>query len=929
MCRAGCLVLAVAFIAVGVTLTPPAQAAAADAAAPTGCESVDELSGYVPLYELNVPRAAYWQGGAGVPYTVNRSAGLDNKPSTSYLDRVAYCLDTVTAAGGHEWAYASFDTFTNDPRRLGVPSTTIAQRVTGLTTWGSNVKHVERADGGYIEFWPGTYRATASPSVPTGDSSAYDFSDTPRGSATGYGSMQVHNAADRETVLALNGWSHSRGRYLDIGTGNQKTGHPDWTFSQSGRGLSAATLKVYVKPAAPNATRCEQTVGELADYQLLYDAEVPQTAAAWADGVPYAVDNSASLRAPFSRVAYCLDGMYGPTPAWAYASMNAWTQDPKALGVPMSATVRRQVTDLTVRGSAVRPSDHSTGYLELWPNRYGPGLPPSAPSGGSATKWDIVDTPHPATGQIPGAGGYGSFQVHDLTHRQTVLAVNGWAHTSQTRVSAGVGTAPVGQPDWTFAENAGRWTAPHLRVYVKPAGVDIVTGPTDAQLYPRDRATNTATVTVRSHVTDPDVTALRMDVRRGDALVSTQRVPAEEWSTMSAPITAERAAYTVEVWAQRPSGQTLVRRATDVVAGDVYVIEGQSNAVAAGAGHSGTASSVDHSPWVRTFGYDSADPARSVLDRSWYVASGEGFEGSHTSVRGAIGQLGMRLGRDLADRTGVPVAILNGADGGKPSTFFQRSDRAPTDPATNYGRLLGRAVDGGLADAVRAVIWYQGEADTGQNGRPTAAQHNANVRSLLADWRTDFTGLEHVYVVQIRKHCGTFRSVAVQEVQRRLAAVAGVSVMTTMGLDGHDGCHYTYRSGYRQLGDWLSTAIQRDLYGARPTTPADPPNPLRAVWEDSAHTRIRIDLTDATQTLRCDAGSKADFALTGTTAKVAGVSCGTGRVNLTLTGRVTGPASLTYAGHPGRATTSATPTTAWIVNASGMGLLAFDRLPVS
>jgi len=927
MHRAVRLTALVAILAVGAGVGPQgpvASAAGVDATAATGCDSVEELTDYVPLYEVNVPRTAYWQGGRGVPYSVDRSAQLNGQVGTAYLDRVAYCLETVSSGGAAEWAYASFDAFTNNPRLLGVPTTTVARKVTGLTTWGSRVSHVERAAGGYIEFWPGTYRTGVSPQAPSGRGDVYDFSDSPVGNGTGYGSMQVHNTAARQTVLALNGWSYGRGRVPDVGTGNQTTGHPDWTFSQSRQSLSSAKLRVFVKPATPKAATCEQTVGELADYRLLYDVKVPRTAGEWAQGVPYVTDNSASLRVPISRVAYCLDGMHGTNPAWGYASMNAWTQDLKALGVPMSSVTQRRVSSVTVRGSDVAPANGGSGYLEMWPNRYSAALPSSPPAGGSASTWDFADRPGPRNGPIPGTGGYGSFQVHDLTRRQTVLAVNGWAHTPQTRVAAGIGNQPAGQPDWTFAENANRWSHPHLKVYVKPAGVDIAEGPTNAQLYPRDRATNTATVQVRGHVTDADVTDVEMRVYREGALVSTRRVPATPSWTLDAPITAERASYTVEVWAHRPSGDILIRRASDIVAGDVYVIQGQSNAVAASTDESGTASSADQSAWVRTFGYGTANAAQSIADRSWYRATGEGFEGRHTLVRGAIGQMGVRLGRDLVDRTGIPVAIVNGGDGGKQSSFFQRSDANPTNPATNYGRLLGRLRDAGLTGAVRAVIWYQGESDAG-----VPAQHNANVRALMADWRTDFTGLEHLYVVQIRSGCGERSGLAVQEVQRRFAALPSTSVMTTMGLDGHGGCHYLYQRGYRQLADWLSLGILRDLYHVALSTPADPPHPRRATWADSARTSIRVDLTDASQALGCAPGSRADFVLYGTTARVAAVGCGTGSFTISLTGPGTGLTDIAYTGHRGNASMNSIPATPWITNASGMGLLAFDRLPIS
>ncbi|MEU2718405.1 sialate O-acetylesterase [Streptomyces sp. NPDC007205] len=926
---AAVLVMAVSPIAAPQTQTAVA-ALPARAAPPASCDTVDELSsGYIPLYELNLPGRAYWPGGKTVPYALNRSKLLSSRQREPYLDRVAYCLDTVTRAGSHEWAYASFDAFTNNLSRLGVPSATIAQPVKRLTTWGSHVKHVEQAPGGYIEFWPNAYDPAASRNAPTGDSTVYDFSDTPRGSAPGYGSMQVHNTAAKETVLALNGWNRGSGRFLDIGTGNQKTGQPDWTFSQSGRDLASARLTVWVKPATPNASTCEQTVSELADYRLLYDVAVPQTAAVWAHGIPYAVDNAKSIRTPISRVAYCLDGMYGTDPAWGYASMNTWTQDLTTLGVPMTGAYGRRVTGLTVRGSDVAPADNSTGYLEIWPNRYSPRIAQNAPAGGSNTTYDFADTPQPVAGPIPGAGGYGSFQVHDVTHRRTVLAVNGWAAAPQTRLSAGIGNASTGQPDWTQAANARNWTRPHLKVYVRPAGVDITSGPTNAQLYPRDHATNKAAVTVHGRTTDRSVSKVEMKVYREEALVGTRQTSATGTWTLSAPITAERASYSVEVWAERSSGKTLLRRADDIVAGDGYVIQGQSNAAAAGWNYSGTAASQDLSPWVRTFGYSTPNPALSTDDRSWYRASGDGRDTTTTSVRGAIGELGVRLGQDLVNQSGIPVAIFNGAHGGQPSTFFKRSPSAPADPATNYGRLLQRVTAAGLKDAVRAVIWYQGESDTGLSGKPTAAQHNANVRALMASWRTDFTHLEHVYVVQIRNHCGALHSAAVQEVQRRFASIPGTSVMTTMGLDGHNGCHYTYEHGYRQLADRLTLPIRRDLYGAHLTTPADPPNPARAAWNNTAHTSIRIYLTDPTQKLHCDAGTQPDFTLYGTAAKVAQVTCGTGYLLLNLTRPGTGLTGITYFGHPGTATPTSAPVTPWITNDSGMGLLAFDRLPTT
>jgi sialate O-acetylesterase len=57
--------------------------------------------------------------------------------------------------------------------------------------------------------------------------------------------MQIHNTAEKQTIIAYNHWS--TGKSCELGIGNQPAGQPDWTFSKSGEKLKSARILVLVK----------------------------------------------------------------------------------------------------------------------------------------------------------------------------------------------------------------------------------------------------------------------------------------------------------------------------------------------------------------------------------------------------------------------------------------------------------------------------------------------------------------------------------------------------------------------------------------------------------------------------------------------------------------------------------------------------------
>lgn len=197
------------------------------------------------------------------------------------------------------------------------------------------------------------------------------------------------------------------------------------------------------------ATPCPAgTAGPSCDFKLVYGLDVP-TSASWkvtAD-VPYDVDASAATPA-FSRVAYRL--VLDAEEVWV--EMDAFTADPALLGVPITWSWDLAVANVLVTSTAPnQPSiaTPSAGALEFWSNCY---------SEGADGFYDVDDD----WGGAPGC--YGSMQIH--VGSNTILALNSWADGGT--IDIGLGTAPAGQPDWTFHSNAPAFTSRRLEVYVRP-----------------------------------------------------------------------------------------------------------------------------------------------------------------------------------------------------------------------------------------------------------------------------------------------------------------------------------------------------------------------------------------------------------------------------------------------------------------------------
>lgn len=204
-----------------------------------------EMEGYRTVYRLQLDANANFANSAP-------AYDIDNSDDGTPFTKVAYLLELQKTGGDVDYAFVSTDAFTDDLKKIGLPTASSGARffekVNNLTV-RSNVEGIQTvtdSDGGNIEFWPGNYAPANENKIPGASEKIWDFGDAPVDKIPGYSCMQVHNWKGKQTVFAINKWGS--GGTLDIGIGNSDTKRAaDWTFTSNAGQYSLRRLTVLVK----------------------------------------------------------------------------------------------------------------------------------------------------------------------------------------------------------------------------------------------------------------------------------------------------------------------------------------------------------------------------------------------------------------------------------------------------------------------------------------------------------------------------------------------------------------------------------------------------------------------------------------------------------------------------------------------------------
>ncbi len=432
--------------------------------------------------------------------------------------------------------------------------------------------------------------------------------------------------------------------------------------------------------------------------------------------------------------------------------------------------------------------------------------------------------------------------------------------------------------------------------------VTLTATPQPLHFYARDRETDRCTVTLEGEALGA-ATQVRVEVLRAgepvDAVISEDAA-----FTIEVELEAARSPFELRVaWNDGGEFWRPVTAFPDLLCGDVFLVDGQSNAVALDY-HNQRLGDLDRSPFVRSFGSQVRDA--SVADDARFVEAVADAGYTH----GSIGQWALRLANVISEAEQIPILVINGASGGTRVAEHQRNDAVPEDLTTIYGRLLWRARRAGVADDVRAIFWHQGESD----GNQAYADHLALWTAMYDDWLADYPNTEGVFVFQVRAGCGgpTWNRNVHRDLPGLLPRV--LAAMSTTGVDGHDNCHF-FNAVYREWGQRMARVVLRDLYGAATPGNIDAPSPQRAFWRSD--TELVIDFGATGGGLILQPGAERFFSLSS---------------GLIIGVEVDGPTVVLTTAAPSTAAWVSFVETLgdvpWLVNDLGVGAFAWHQLEI-
>ncbi|MGL5112323.1 MAG: LamG-like jellyroll fold domain-containing protein [Flavobacterium sp.] len=425
-----------------------------------------------------------------------------------------------------------------------------------------------------------------------------------------------------------------------------------------------------------------------------------------------------------------------------------------------------------------------------------------------------------------------------------------------------------------FARFSLNWLTNGADTYAAPnTTVSFTTIPQDLQFYGRD-SQNFASVKVAGNATLPNLKTIKVDFYRNDVFEKSVKQElvysnGNALFNLSGSIKAELAQYKIIVSTIDLLGNLkIITERKDIVAGDAYVIMGQSNSHPTRIGYTFT------NPFLRSFGiqtnntnYDAYDANNPNLHLWGLAQANQIGAGSANPTLFAgpymVGVWGLEMMDKLSTSLQIPICIINGGAGS--STIEQNLPNIINrlDLSSVYGRTLYRVQKSGLQNHIKAVFWHQGE----KNANGTFINYPANFETMYTNWKMDYPSLSKVYVFQTDLN-GCYGTASVnqakmREWQRTLPLThADITVFPMAGTPGRGSgdandsafCHYGLQ-GYITLGQRVALVLEKDLYNLPSSENQLAPNIVRAYYGKSDNTQIKLEFNNDNLIAQSNVGS--------------------------------------------------------------------------
>ena len=406
--------------------------------------------------------------------------------------------------------------------------------------------------------------------------------------------------------------------------------------------------------------------------------------------------------------------------------------------------------------------------------------------------------------------------------------------------------------------------------------------PADSQFFARDDS-NEGTLFYRgTQAGESDTVFLKLYADDKLIKTSSQKLKQDRSYSFAMKLKAGLIRYKVEFGAGSGATEKVERTVNNLVCGDAYIIEGQSNAVGYNYENTRAREDLTHtdSPWIRSFGGNgevNGDP----LTGGWGNARVERIKPNDPDRIHFISAWGMAMAKKFVENQKIPVCIFNGAVGGTRIDEHMPTELVPANKDRQiYANLKKRVVAARLTHGIRGVLWHQGEADQGFDGPNNCygcETYQQYWIDLTAAWKQDYPNIRNYYVYQIYPNAcsqgGNRHSDKLRDVQRRLGHIfSHLTVMPTLDIASGASCHFK-TDDYEKMGLLMAPLLERDACSVKFDKPVTAADLKKAYFSSDKKDEIVLEFDQA---MLWDDVQAVQFYLDGEAGKiVSGTSSGT------------------------------------------------------